>query len=115
MPSVLITGANRGIGLEFVRQYAKMNWKVVATCRNPDKADQLNSLVSENADQIKVFFLDILDHSSIDDFAKLIHGEPIDIIINNAGIIGPTREEIAGQSFGSMNYNIWENVFKTKS
>tara|TARA_Y100000590_G_scaffold469116_1_gene654945 strand:- start:112 stop:819 length:708 start_codon:yes stop_codon:yes gene_type:complete len=115
MPKVLITGANRGIGLEFVRQYSELNWEVIATCRNLDNAKELNKLVGKHPNMIKVYCLNVLIHKSIDDFSKLIHEEPIDLLINNAGVIGPTREEISGQSFGSMDYKIWEDVFRTNT
>ena len=115
MPKVLITGANRGIGLEFVRQYSEINWNVIATCRSIKSAKNLNSLATEYPDLVRISYLDVLIHDSIDKFAKSISGEPIDLLINNAGIIGPRREEISGQSFGSMNYQVWENIFRTNT
>lgn len=84
-PTVLITGANRGIGLEFVRQFAERGWNVIATARNPKKADELNALAAENG-QIVVEQLDVTDHTRIDWLAETYRDQPIDILLNNAGL-----------------------------
>jgi len=79
-PTVLITGANRGIGLELARQYAKADWHVIGTARTRDSAD---ALVATGADVIQ---LDVTDKSSVDRLARDLDNQPIDILINNAGI-----------------------------
>jgi len=79
-PTVLITGANRGLGLEFARQYAADGWHVIATARNPDKADDLEAL------SVKIATLDVADPASVSALAKSLEGRPIDLLINNAGI-----------------------------
>ena len=79
-PTVLITGANRGIGLELARQYAKAGWHVIGTARTRDSAD---ALVATGADVIQ---LDVTDKSSVDRLARDLDNQPIDILINNAGI-----------------------------
>lgn len=79
-PTVLITGANRGIGLELVRQYAKAGWHVIGTARTRDSADALGAT---GADVIQ---LDVTDKSSVDRLARDLDNQPIDILINNAGI-----------------------------
>ena len=84
-PTVLITGANRGIGLEFVRQFAERGWNVIATARSPKKADELNALAAENS-QIVVEQLDVTDHTRIDWLAAIYKDQPIDILLSNAGI-----------------------------
>ena len=66
MPIVLITGTNRGIGLEFVRQYAMNGWRVHACCRNPTSADALNRLAAQYLDRISVHALDVVDHQQIE-------------------------------------------------
>ena len=114
MPTVLITGANRGLGLEFVRQYAANNWKVIATCRDPGSSKELRVLAESNASlKVQLEFLDVLEHTSISDLASCLAGEPIDVLINNAGINGPVRKNVGQQSFGSMDYNMWVQVFST--
>lgn len=100
MPTVLITGANRGIGLEFARQYAADGWKVHACCRKPGSATELKALDGD----ISVHALDVTDHSAIRALAKDI-GEPLDIVIANAGVGG---WEIPG--FGAMDYDAWKRL-----
>jgi NAD(P)-dependent dehydrogenase (short-subunit alcohol dehydrogenase family) len=106
MPTVMITGASRGIGLEFVRQYAAQGWKVLAACRNPAGAADLNKLTGD----ISVFALDVDDDRSIQQLAERLKGVPIDVLINNAGISG--RE--AG-TLGSIDRNVFQKVLNTNS
>lgn len=82
MPSVLISGANRGLGLEFARQYAADGWLVHATARNPAGADELAAL----GQQVQVHQLDIADENSIRNLARTLAGEPLDVLIVNSGI-----------------------------
>ncbi|MCA1748808.1 MAG: SDR family oxidoreductase [Parasphingopyxis sp.] len=82
MPTLLVTGANRGIGLELARQYAADGWEVVATAREPDKADELNDL------DCKVETLDVADQTSVDAFLERLGDRKIDLFINNAGVGG---------------------------
>jgi NAD(P)-dependent dehydrogenase (short-subunit alcohol dehydrogenase family) len=84
-PTVLITGGNRGIGLEFVNQYAAKGWNVIATARNPKKAEELQALAAENP-QIVIEQLDITDHTRIDWLADSYKDQPIDILLSNAGL-----------------------------
>jgi NAD(P)-dependent dehydrogenase (short-subunit alcohol dehydrogenase family) len=93
MPTVLITGSGRGIGLEFARQYAADGWSVVATVRNEAAAEQLRVLPGE----ITVEFLDMRDHRALVAFAERIGG-PLDLFIANAGVTRPdgTSAEDAG-------------------
>ncbi len=108
-PTVLITGANRGIGFEFVRQYAAAGWNVIATCRSPDQADELNALAAGNK-QIAVERIDLLDHEGIDALAASYADQPIDILINNAGLMrGPDR----GQMVGTIDYSEFDRFFRT--
>jgi len=84
-PTVMITGANRGIGLEFVRQYSERGWNVIATARKPDQADELQALAA-NDSKIVVEQLDVTDYARIDALADQYKGQPIDILLNNAGL-----------------------------
>lgn len=80
MPTVLITGANRGIGLEFARQYAAEGWDVIATARRPGEADALIETGAETQT------LDAADPSSITALAERFQGRSIDLLIANAGV-----------------------------
>jgi NAD(P)-dependent dehydrogenase (short-subunit alcohol dehydrogenase family) len=106
--TVLITGANRGIGLEFVRQYAERDWQVIATCRNPDSAADLNALAAKHANVV-VERLDLLDHAGIDALAESYKGQPVDVLLNNAGLMrGPDR----GQMVGTIDYAEFERFYR---
>lgn len=116
MSVVLITGANRGLGLEFVRQYAADGWQIIACCRKPDEANELQALADENS-EIVIEQLDVNDFDAIDSLAEKYKGRPIDILLNNAGIIGPIpiAENIERQHFGSMEYDVWADVIRTNT
>ena len=88
MPSVLITGANRGLGLEFARQYAGSGWQVFAGCRAPEKATALNQLMADHPGMISVHKLDVTDPDTTTTLASTLAGEAIDLVINNAGVAG---------------------------
>ena len=108
MKTALITGANRGIGLEFCRQYAAEGWRVLACSRYPEKSDALNKLAAENPELIKVHVLDVADHVEIDRLARLLADESIDLLINNAGIY-PDSDKIG---FGHTDYAEWMQAFR---
>ena len=101
-PTVLITGSNRGIGFEFVRQFSARDWRIIATARTPDKADDLRALVSADPD-IVIEQLDVTDHTRIDELAARYADQPIDILLLNAAM-GPTRETAMSQ----LNSLDWE-------
>jgi len=108
MNKVLVTGANRGLGLEFCRQYAKAGWGVLACCRNPELAIQLNDLAIENS-HVQVFKIDVLDRNSIDILANDLKGTRINLIIANAGVYGDSR----GHEFGNLEYTDWISTLET--
>jgi NAD(P)-dependent dehydrogenase (short-subunit alcohol dehydrogenase family) len=103
--TVLVTGANRGLGLEFTRQYVERGWRVIATCRNPGKAEALNALAAKTPDVV-VERLDVVDHAQIDALAAKYVNVPIDVLINNAGIGGGTENQL----FGRLNYDAYRTV-----
>ncbi len=107
MKTVLITGANRGIGLEFVRQYANEGWRVLACCRTPSTSDALNHLATQLPEQIDTHALDVADHKQIDQLAKSLSDQPIDLLINNAGVYPTAR----GDDFGKTDYQAWAYAF----
>ncbi|MEO8558186.1 MAG: SDR family oxidoreductase [Rhodospirillales bacterium] len=106
MPTVMITGASRGIGLEFSRQYAAHGWKVLAACRNLAGATELNKLTGD----VSLFALDVDDDNSIEQLAERLKGMPIDVLINNAGVAG--RE--AG-ALGSISSAAFMDVLRTNT
>ncbi len=106
--TVLITGANRGIGLEFVRQYAQRGYTVIATARKPEKANALKTLQAQyKAQQIIIEKLDVTDFDAIDALAAKYKNLSIDILINNAGITGNPPET---QVFGDIDYAVFDKV-----
>ena len=104
MSSVLITGANRGIGLEFARQYAADGWHVHATARAPAEATGLAAL----AGAITLHPLDAADVASVRALKSELGAVPIDLLINNAGVYGPR-----GERFGETDYEAWDAVLRT--
>lgn len=108
MKTALITGANRGIGLEFCRQYAADGWRVLACSRYPEKSDELNRLASRNPELIKVHALDVADHVEIDRLGQILADESIDLLINNAGIYPDSDKS----GFGHTDYAEWIQAFR---
>ncbi len=111
MNTVLITGVNRGIGLEFVRQYAIDGWRVLACCRCPESADALNNLAQQYANQIIVHALDVAKHAQIEQLSKSLSAESIDLLINNAGVYPSVR----GDGFGKTDYEAWAYAFEVNT
>ncbi|MCB2106423.1 MAG: SDR family oxidoreductase [Rhodobacteraceae bacterium] len=103
--TVLITGTNRGIGLELVRQYAERGWTVIGTARNPDTAIELNALAAQHKN-ITVEKLDLFDHAAIEALAGKYKDTPIDVLINNAGMLG----DVPKQTVGSLDYDNFRDV-----
>lgn len=88
MPTVLVTGAARGLGLEFVRQYAADGWRVLACVREPGAAVELARLAAASAGRGSLHRLDVADAGSIAALAAELRGLPIDVLLNNAGTMG---------------------------
>ncbi len=106
MPSVLITGANRGLGLEFACQYTAAGWRVFACCRNPAAAAELQAAAQGSDGRTTVHALEVTDHGRITVLAEELQNEPIDVLLNNAGTYGPNN-----MAFGHIDYAAWANVF----
>lgn len=87
MSTVLITGANRGLGLEFVRQYTAKGWQVLAACRSPERATELNELAKQHT-EIKLLTLDVTKETDINALAQQLNGQAIDHLVLNAGVLG---------------------------
>lgn len=107
MKTLLITGANRGIGLEFCKQYAAAGWRVLACCREPGKADALNKLAARYPDLIQLHALTVTDHAQIEQLARTLADETIDLLINNAGVY-PAADKLG---FGHTDYVEWMDAF----
>ena len=102
--SVVITGANRGIGLELTDQYLADGWQVHACCRQPQSANSLDDLASNPA--LAIHKLDVRDTQSISMLSHALADTPIDLLINNAGISTDRQR----QDFGAIDYEDWSHV-----
>lgn len=100
MPTVLVTGANRGIGLEYARQYAADGWHVIATYRDPATAEELRGL------GVETHRLDVGDFAAIAKLGTRLGDRPIDVLINNAGLYG------GEQTFGSVDTEDWMRTLR---
>lgn len=108
-PHLFITGANRGIGLEMVKQFAQSNWQISACCRNPATATELSALAQANTD-IKLYALDVTDYQAVANLASQLKDTSFDLLINNAGIYGPK-----GSSLDNLDLEAWRQVFETNT
>lgn len=97
-PTVLVTGANRGLGLVWAEKYAARGWHVIATSRRPAAATALQAL-AERTGRVRIEQLDVTLPASIDAMAERLDGVPIDVLINNVGMLGDER----GQKFGELD------------
>lgn len=95
MTTVLITGANRGLGLALARLYVAEDAEVIACCRVPEKADALKELAASPIGRVRIMQLDVADEASIASLKRALGDEPIDILINNAGINGTPKAQSA--------------------
>ncbi|OQX15425.1 MAG: short-chain dehydrogenase [Thiothrix lacustris] len=106
MPTIMITGANRGLGLELVRQYAADNWQVLACCRSPENAHDLNKLAAASVGNITVHLLDVTNATQRTALAAQLKHQPIDILFNSAGVSG----NWGTQGFGQCQADEWLEV-----
>lgn len=109
MKSILITGTSRGIGLEFVHHYAQQGWQVYAGCRNISQASSLKNLANEYKN-IKILDLDVSKPEQIEKLAKALFNIPIDILINNAGLLEPDPK-----AFGEVEATPWLEILKVNT
>ena len=105
--NVLITGANRGIGLEMVRYCMRQGWRVFACCRNPHNAENLFSIAKLSNGLISVHIADMNELSTLQALSYELRNDAIDILINNAGIYGSDKNK-----FGSVDVESWLQTFQ---
>ena len=99
MQTALITGANRGIGLNLVKQFLKAGWQVVAACRKPDSAPALAALACP---QLQVLPLDVTDARSVLALVAALDGRALDVLVNNAGIMGPAQQNVRDMDYDAF-------------
>jgi NAD(P)-dependent dehydrogenase (short-subunit alcohol dehydrogenase family) len=103
MSTVLVTGCDSGLGVEFARQYAREGHRVIATCLDPSTATE-TSAIRGNIDVVK---LDVTDHAAIEALSRRLSGDAIDVLLNNAGIGRPHPP------FGQTDYDNWRRILET--
>ncbi len=109
-PTVLITGSNRGLGFEFAQQYAALDWRVIATARRPDTAEELREL-QERHKNVIIEQLDVTDEAQILSLASKYMAEPIDVLINNAGVGGSPGDPDTPINMGEFQRVLNVNAF----
>ena len=108
--NILVTGANRGIGFEMVKQAQQRGWRVFACCRRPDHADRLLKLAALANGQTSVHIVDMLEPATIQALAYELRNEPVDWLVNNAGVYGPERRQ-----FGQVDVSGWLQAFQVNA
>ncbi len=108
MANVLITGANRGIGLEMVKLYAARGDTVLACCRNPAEAEALNAVEGD----VEVIEVQVSDGASVASLASNLGDRPVDLLINNAGMAGPSYDQ---QNAYAMDFDGWAETFEVNT
>jgi len=115
--TVLITGANSGIGLEFTKQYAALGWDVIATHRRSEEPETLAAVRSEHAN-VRVERMDVTSLEEVRALAEKLRDVPIDVLLNNAGVYNDrgacTEDDCAGdwttQDFGKLRYALFDTI-----
>lgn len=112
MPNILITGSNRGLGLELARQYAQAGWRVFATCRHPAEADELHKIANEYPD-VSIHRLDVTIIEDIKAVGHELRGIALDILFNNAGIF--LEDGYRLPALGGIRYDYWMRTFEVNT
>lgn len=108
--SVLVTGSNQGIGLALAKVFSQHDWDVVACCRKPEEALTLQSIQAASAGRLQIKKLDVTKEEEIAELADDLVAMDIDILLNNAGILGPEK-----QGFGSLEEEFWLETFRVNT
>jgi len=111
MPSILITGSNRGLGLEWARQYAGDGWRIHATCRHPDEATELHKLAGQFP-ALAIHRLDVTREDEIQSLATELHNDAVDILLNNAGVY---VEKFDDTLAAGLSYDHWLDTLRVNT
>ncbi len=111
MSAVLVTGSNRGLGLEWIRQYTAEGWRVYATCRHPSEAQELIAL-ADREKWLSIHRLDVTKPDEINALSVELREEPIDLLINNAGVYLEKYMEVG---LRRIRYEDWEYFFRVNT
>lgn len=111
VPTVFVTGANRGLGLGFTEQYLARGWNVIASCRKPDQATALQELAKQYPSTMTIEQLDVVDFARVDALAEKYADAPVDILLLNAGISGGNDK----QMFTKMEFDVFEDVLRVNT
>ncbi|HJP05571.1 MAG: SDR family NAD(P)-dependent oxidoreductase [Gammaproteobacteria bacterium] len=109
-PTVFIAGSSRGLGLEFARQYAARGWNVIATARRPEASEGLQALVTEHPNVV-LDIMDVTKQADVERVAARFSGQPIDVLINSAGIWG----DLQAQTFGTLDYDAYQWIYEVNA
>lgn len=112
MANIVITGANRGIGLALVKQYLDDGNRVFGLCRNPAMASDLAELVAEANGRLSLHQLDMADGASIDGIAENLGDTPVDVLLNVAGVIGGKLDSLLDSTFAEEDFEHWRQAFE---
>ena len=108
--TLVLTGANRGIGLELARRFlAEGGWRIHAGCRAPERAEALADLAAAHPDRLTVHALDVTDGASVAAFAQALGETPVDVLLNNAGVLNPH------QSLDDLDFAAWERELQVNT
>lgn len=119
MPTMFITGGNRGLGLEFVSQYLGEGWQVIASCRDPENAGDLAALKQSAGGQLEIEALDVTDQTAVKRLAEKLGARTIDLLINNAGTIDAAAygtaayDDVDDPDPGTYDFDEWRRVMDT--
>jgi NAD(P)-dependent dehydrogenase (short-subunit alcohol dehydrogenase family) len=115
--TVLITGANQGIGLEFAKEYATRGWTVIATHRRPTTPEELAKLQKQYPAKVRIERMDVTDAAQIEALGAKLKGMPIDVLLNNAGLVRTDPVDKPGgntnQMFGTLDYKLLDEFIHT--
>lgn len=107
--TVLITGANSGIGLEFVKQYAARNWTVIATHRRSETPETLAGVIADHPN-VRAERMDVSSIEEVENLASKLTGVPIDVLINNAGVYSDRSQCQGDDCGGRVDTQVFENL-----